>query len=162
MENVPDELINIILGQVATDKMATELGTFLHEGNKQNSVCVEECLAAATKTKSIWSTEKRRMTATFTDLKLSVSGTKSDSFYMASEALFRRLLAVLRQREVSMEPVLSHELAAVPSSLLHDDGGMRSVQRQTLSRNLKGKANPEEQKLPEIEGSTSLMVCSLA
>ena len=36
---------------------------------------------------------------------------------MVSDILFRRLLAVSRQGNVSMEAVLSHELAAVPSLL---------------------------------------------
>ena len=63
---------------------------------------------------------------------------------MASEILLRRLLAFLRQRDVSMEAVLSHELAAVPPSLFHDDGGMRKCAKTDLAKKLEGKVNPEQ------------------
>ena len=38
---------------------------------------------------------------------------------MDSEVLFRRLLAVSKQRDVNLEQVLSHELALVPPSLFN-------------------------------------------
>ena len=44
---------------------------------------------------------------------------------MDSEVLFRRFLAVSKQRDVNLEQVLSHELAHVPPSLFKDDGTMR-------------------------------------
>ena len=42
LESVPDDLISIISGQVATGKVETELLTFLQEGNMQHSVFVED------------------------------------------------------------------------------------------------------------------------
>ena len=55
---------------------------------------------------------------------------------MDSDILFRRLLAVSKQREVSMEDVLAHELAAVPPALFRDDGSMRKTAKATLAKKL--------------------------
>lgn len=75
------------------------------------------------KTKSFWESKTRQQCTTFKDMKTSI--VKSRQFHMDSDVLFRRLLAVSKQREVSMEMVMSHELAAVPPSLFYDDGCMR-------------------------------------
>ena len=53
---------------------------------------------------------------------------------MNSEVLFRRLLAVSKQRDVNLEQVLSHELAPVPPSLFNDDGTMRKTTKADLAK----------------------------
>ena len=55
---------------------------------------------------------------------------------MDSEVLFRRLLAVSKQRDVNLEQVLSYELAPVPPSLFNDDGTMRKTTKADLSKKL--------------------------
>ena len=56
----------------------------------------------------------------------------SKKIHMDSDVLFRRLYAVSKQREVSMETVMSHELASVPPSLFYDDGSMRKTTKADL------------------------------
>ena len=46
-----------------------------------------------------------------------------------TEVLFRRLLAVSKNRDMDMWKVLSYELAAVPPSTFHDDGSMRKTNK---------------------------------
>ncbi|KAK1875361.1 Proto-oncotyrosine-protein kinase ROS, partial [Dissostichus eleginoides] len=48
----------------------------------------------------------------------------------------RRLLAVSKQRDVSLENVMRHELAAVPPSLFYDDGAMRKTTKADLAKKL--------------------------
>lgn len=46
---------------------------------------------------------------------------------MDSNVLFQGLVAVSKKRKVSMETVMSHEHAVIPSSLFNDDGSMRKI-----------------------------------
>ncbi len=115
LDSIPEELINIASGQVASEKFAKDLSSFLQDGAKQNAIFIEQRLAKSKRTKSFWEPEKRNQCATFKDMKTSV-GVISRKVHMDSDVLFRRLLAVSKQREVSMETVMSHELAAVPPS----------------------------------------------
>ena len=64
------------------------------------------------------------------------SDIKSDKRIVDSEVLFRRLLIVSKQREVSLEKVLEHELTAVPPSLFHDDITMRKTVKSDLAKML--------------------------
>ena len=128
-------MINIASGQVASEKVAKGLSSFLQDGAKQNAVFIEERLAKSKRTKSFWEPEKRNQCATFKDMKTSV-GVQSRQVHMDSDVLFRRLLAVSKQREVSMETVMSHELAAVPPSLFYDDGSMRKTTKADLAKKL--------------------------
>ncbi|KAG0730384.1 hypothetical protein GWK47_028391 [Chionoecetes opilio] len=59
-----------------------------------------------------------------------------------TEVLFRRLLAVSKNRDVDMRKVLSYELAAVPPSMFHDDGSMRKTNKADLAKKL--EANTDE------------------
>ncbi|KAI4804373.1 hypothetical protein KUCAC02_026003 [Chaenocephalus aceratus] len=108
LDSIPEELINIASGQVASEKVAKELSSFLQDGAEQNAIFIEERLA-----KSFWDPEERKQCATFKDMKTS-GGVSTRKVHMDSDVLFRRLLAESKQREVSMDTVMSHELAAVP------------------------------------------------
>ena len=88
--------------------------------------------------------------------------TKAKGFHMDSEVLFRMLLAVSRQRDVSLEAMLTHELAAVPPSLFHDDGGMRKCTKSDLAKKLEAKADSVEQELPETAGETAYVIDGMA
>lgn len=84
--------------------------------------------------KGFWEPEKRKCSDTFADMKAPLSKNKSGQNQLDSEVLFSRLLAVWSQRDVSMENVLSHELAAVPPALFYDDGRMRNTFKAHLAK----------------------------
>ena len=52
LESIPEELINIASVQVASEKVAKGLSSFLQDGAKQNAVFIEERLAKSKRTKS--------------------------------------------------------------------------------------------------------------
>ncbi|KAF3842504.1 hypothetical protein F7725_024455, partial [Dissostichus mawsoni] len=112
LDSVPAELVNIVTGQVASVKVTKGLSCFLKDAQQQSQLFIEQRLAQDTRTKSFWEPEKRKCSVTFADMKAPLSKKKSGQNHMDSEVLFRRLLAVSSQRDVSMETVLSHELAA--------------------------------------------------
>ena len=53
-----------------------------------------------------------------------------------SEVLFRRLLAVSKHRDINLEKVLEHELAAIPPSLFNEDGTLRKTIKSDLVKKL--------------------------
>ncbi len=73
---------------------------------------------------------------TFSEMRKGLPTKKTDRFMIDSEVLFRRLLVVSKQRDVSLESVLKHELAAVQPSLFHDDGTMRKCSKSDLAKKL--------------------------
>ena len=150
LDSVPEELSNIASGQVASEKVAKELSNFLQDGAKQNAVFIEQRLTKSKRTKSFWDPEKRNQCATFKDMKTSAGVSVSRQVHMDSDLLFRRLLAVSKQREVSMETVMSHELAAVPPSLFYDDGCMRKTTKADLAKKLEYVVE-ETQQLPSVK-----------
>jgi hypothetical protein len=160
LESIPEELINIASGQVASEKVAKGLSSFLQDGAKQNAVFIEERLAKSKRTKSFWEPEKRNQCATFKDMKTSV-GVQSRQVHMDSDVLFRRLLAVSKQREVSMETVMSHELAAVPPSLFYDDGSMRKTTKADLAKKLEAVVE-ESQQLPNVDVPSAYIIDGMA
>ena len=50
-----------------------------------------------------------------------------------SEVLLRRLLAVSKKRDVSLEKVLQHKLAVIPPALFHEDGSLRKCVKADLA-----------------------------
>ena len=111
LDTVPDELVNITTGQVASCEVSIGLGNFLKVAQKRNITFVEKRLVLD-RTLSFWDTDKRSKTPTF-----SLTSNKTDKIMKDSEVLFRRLLAVSMQRDVNLEQVLSNELDPVPTSL---------------------------------------------
>ena len=65
LDNIPEELINIASGQVASEKVAKELSSFLQNGAKQNTIFIEPRLSNFKRTKSFWEPEKINLCATF-------------------------------------------------------------------------------------------------
>jgi len=144
LDSVPEELINIASGQVASEKVGKELSKFLQK-----------------RTKSFWEPEKRTQCATFKDMKTSAGVSVSRQVHMDSDVLFRRLLAVSKQREVSMETVMSHELAAVLASLFYDDGSMRKTTKADLAKKLESVVE-ETQQLPSVKEPSAYLVDGMA
>ncbi len=161
LDSIPEELINIASGQVSSEKVAKDLSSFLQEGAKQNAIFIEQRLAKSKRTKSFWEPEKRNQCATFKDMKTSVGVSKSREVHMDSDVLFRRLLAVSKQREVSMETVMSHELAAVPPSLFYDDGSMRKTTKADLAKKLEAVVE-ETQQLPNVKEPSAYIIDGMA
>ena len=94
-------------------------------------------------------------------MKTSVGVSISRKVHMDSDVLFRRLLAVSKQREVSMETVMSHELAAVPPSLFYDDGSMRKTTKADLAKKLEAVVE-ETQQLPNVEEPSAYIIDGMA
>ena len=69
--------------------------------------------------------------------------------------MFRWLLGVAQSRDVDLKYVLSHELAAVPPALFHDDGKMRKTNKADLSQKLESNCSEILTSLPQSPDSTS-------
>ncbi|XP_026118685.1 probable ATP-dependent RNA helicase DDX17 [Carassius auratus] len=111
---------------------------------------------------NVWQNQKRTksfwdQSATFKDMKTSVGVSISRTVHMDSDMLFRRLLAVSKQREVSMETVMSHELAAVPPSLFFDDGSMKKTTKADLAKKLDAVVE-ETQQLPNVKEPSAYII----
>ena len=115
IDTVPYKLVNITTGQVASREVSIGLGNFLEVAQKRNITIVEKRLVVD-RTLSFWDTDKRSKSPTFVNMLKSLTSNKTYKIMMDSEVLFRRLLAVSKQRDVHIEQVLSHELAPVPPS----------------------------------------------
>ena len=83
----------------------------------------------------------RSKTPTFVNMSKSLTSNKTDKIMMDSEVLFRRLLAVPKQRDVNLEHVLSHKLAPVPPSLFNDGGTMRKTTKADLAKTLESNCD---------------------
>ena len=99
--------------------------------------------------------------ATFTDMKACIATSKSKQLQMDSDVLFRRLLAVSKQRDVSLENVMCHELAAVPPSLFYDDGGMRKTTKADLAKKLESVVEVV-QELPHSTDKSAYIIDGMA
>jgi len=69
-------------------------------------------------------------------MKIHLTNDKDRKLILETEVLFRRLLAVSKNRDIDMKMVLTYELAAVPPSLFHDDGMMRKTKKADLAEKL--------------------------
>ena len=160
LEKVPAELINIANGQVASQQVTKYLSSFLEDAEKRSAAFIDECLKSETP-KSFWDPEKRPQMATFADMKASIASSKAEQLHMDSDVLFRRLLAVSKQRDVPLESVMSHELAAVPPSLFYDDGAMRKSTKADLAKKLESIVEVM-QELPEITEKSAYIIDGMA
>ena len=69
LDSIPEELINIASGQVASEKVAKELLSVLQDGAEQSAIFIEQRLAKSKHSQSFWYPEKRKQCATFKDMK---------------------------------------------------------------------------------------------
>ena len=136
IETVPTELVNIATGQVASPEVRKSLTSFRDVSKKKHHDFVTKRLVEESKSKSFWAVESRTKTITFANMRKSITSKTSLPQTLDSEVLFRRLLGVSQQREVSLERVLEHELAAVPPALFNDDGTIRKGTKSDLAKKL--------------------------
>ena len=161
LDTVPDELVNITTGLVASPEVSLGLGNFLEVAQKRNITFVEKRLVVD-RTLSFWDTDKRSKTPTFVNMSKSLTSNKPDKTMMDSEVLFRRLLAVSKQRDVNLEQVLSHELAPVPPSLFNDDGTMRKTTKADLAKKLESNCNEIQVLAVSHDNRTAYIVDGMA
>ena len=88
LDSIPEELINIASGQVASENVARQLSSFLQDDAKQNAIFIEERLLKSKRTKSFWEPEKRKKCVTFKDMKTSIGVSASKQVHMDSNVLF--------------------------------------------------------------------------
>ena len=131
LSDVPEKLINIVSGQVASAAVEKSLASLLSTGKALYQGFVDERLVEGKeKIKGIWDALPRKTALTFADMKKNVTNDKGKKITMNTEVLFRRLLAVSQNREVDLKKVLAFELAAVPPSMFHDDGALRKTNKE--------------------------------
>ena len=153
LEEVPSDLINIVTGQVASTEVQESLRHLEETGVTKMKSFIQTRLVEGTKTKSFWDPQPSQKIATFTDMKISLASDKEKKLMIDSEVLFRRLLAVSRNRDIDLRLILSHELAAIVPSLFHDDGSMRKTNKAQLAKKLESTSS-EIYELPNHQDST--------
>ena len=161
LNTVPSELTNIITGRVASTEVARSLNKFLDDGKQKHTEFMGKRLIKSSKSANFWDPESRHSVKTFTDMNKTVKLGKQIKISLDSEVLFRRLLAVSKQREVDLHKVLEHELAAVPPALFHDDGTMRKSTKSDLAKKLEAGCD-EVHTLPKIHGNSAYIIDGMA
>ena len=135
LSTVPEKLTNIVIGQVASAEVQKSLIGFLNTGvQKQANFMTSRLLE--TKSKNFWDAEPRFKLVTFVEIKKPVTVDPTKKMIVSSEVLFRRLLAVSKQRDVDLHSVMKYELSAVPPALFHDDGQMRKTTKSELAKRI--------------------------
>ena len=152
LSTVPEKLTNIVSGQVASAEVEKSLTGVLDTGmQKQTTFITSRLLKNGDK--SFWDAETRVKLSTFADMKKSLPGDKTKKLIISSEVLFRRLLAVSRQRDVDLHSVMKYELAAVPPALFHDDGQMRKTSKAELAKRIESTISDKADD-PQSDDST--------
>jgi hypothetical protein len=157
-DNIPSTLVNITTGQVATPEVAKSMKAVPERGQKAADEFFAERINGGSSHDSFWDPLPRCSVLTFSSMKKALSFDKDRKFIIDTEILFRRLLAVSKNRDVDLGLVLSFELAAVPPSLFHDDGSMRKTTKAELTKKLEGNCAEVITELSKM--SSCLTTCS--
>ena len=88
------------------------------------------------KNRNFWDPIPKTVVKTFSAMKKCISSDKDRKVMIDTEVLFRRLLAVSKNRDVNMRKVLSYELAVGLPSVFHDDGSRRKINKADLVKRL--------------------------
>ena len=108
---------------------------------------MQKRLVESIKTKSFWDPVSMTKAKTFADMRKNITSQKVCGLKADSDVLFRMLLAISKQRDISLETLFKHELAVVPPSLFNDDGTMRKTMKSELANKLEASC-PHIQTLP--------------
>jgi len=150
-ESHPDCLVNIVTGQIASDKV--NVAESLVIGNKQmqefestwpegfHSVIPNKVVTMAVSKKHI----------------------KVDGLPVYdTELIYTRVMCLQQSREIDVKDVLSYELSPVPSSMFEDNGDMRiTTTKSTLKKKLQVERSSGLVRRPQgtiIDGCTLLLV----
>ena len=154
LSNVPDHLVNITTGQMASTEVEDSMKCIPDRGKVIFDDFVKERLGEEP-AKHFWEPLKKCKVSTFADMKKALSNDKDRKLIIDTEVLFRRLLAVSRSRDVDLRKVLQYELVAVPPALFHSDGTMRKTNKAEFAKRLECHCPEVLTELPEIPESTS-------
>lgn len=154
LDEVPERLVNITTGQVASEHVENSLKGIPEKGKTLVDSFIRERLGVES-TKSFWDPLKKATVSTFADMKKALPNDKDRKLMIDTEVLFRRLLAVARSRDVDLKNVLRHELAAVPPALFHDDGKMRKTNKADLAEKLESNCLEVLVSLPHVPETMS-------
>lgn len=161
---VPNSLVNIATGQVATK----EVERFLTEGPEKGKLMLEQFTKTrmVEKTASFWEPIQKTKLSTFSSMKKCLTNDKDRKMQIDTEVLFRRLLAVSAYRDISMRYVLTYELAAVPPSMFHDDGKMRKTKKADFASKLEENGSVHldlpNRSLPSQKGTDTYLIDGMA
>ena len=75
----------------------------------------EKRLVENTKSVSFWDPQPRLTIKTFADMRKLLQTDKQTKLVCRIDVLFRRLLSVSKTRDIDLQTVLEHELAAAPN-----------------------------------------------
>ncbi len=101
LDNVPDDLINISTGMVATPEVQNSLSTMIQQSVNDYQIFVNQRLMSESKCKSFWDPGSCTKLLTFSDMKKPVNAPQTTlKFSMASEVLFRHLLIIFEGPDV--------------------------------------------------------------
>ena len=140
-------LINITTGLVASKAVEISMRKIPDMGKEMLEKFTTERLVE--KTSSFWDPIPKMPVVTFSAMKKCLSTDKDTKPLIDTEVLFRRLLAVSKNRDVDMRIVLAYELAAVPPSMFHDDGTMRKTTKADLTKMLEEQCD-QQPVLPQL------------
>lgn len=150
LKEVTQGLFNIVSGRIASKPVEESLRSLPEKGKVAFEQFIKERLVE--QSKSFWDAIPKKPALTFADMKKHMTNDKEKKITIDTEVLFRRLLAVSKNRDVDLQRVLSYELAAVPPSLFHDDGAIRKTDKSELAKKLESVSD-EIVELPVLLGS---------
>ena len=136
LSTVPESLINITTGKVATKEIENSLTQIPGKGTTILDDYLTERLVEGEKKLSFWDPQKKTTVLTFSNMKKTLSFDKQKKLLVYPEVLFRRLFAISQQREIDLRTVLQYELAAVPPPFFNADGSMRKLVKSDLAKSL--------------------------
>ena len=133
LASVATSLVNITSGRVASEEVEKSMKGVPQKGREMFNQFTKERLGDEKK-RNFWDPIPNTVVKIFSTMKKCLYSDRDRKIMIDTEVLFRRLLAVSKNRNVNMCNVLSYELAAVPPSMFHDDGSMRETNKADLAK----------------------------
>lgn len=126
--------INITTGQLAYNEVEMPMSKIPDMRKEILEKFATEGLVE--KPSTSWDLIPKMPLVTFSAAKKCLSTDEDSQLLIDTEVLFRRLLAVSKNRDVDMRNVLAYELSAVPQSMFHDDGTLRKTNKADMAKRL--------------------------
>ena len=142
VDTIPNKLINISTGQIATKAVEERLTSIPERGKTIVQKFITERLMDGG-TISYWDSIPKGTAVTFESMKKVMSFDTNRKIALDPVVLFRRLLSVAKHRDIDMRKVLSFELSPVPPAFFHSDGTMRKATKLDLAHKLEENVQQE-------------------
>ena len=136
LESVATSLVNITSGRVASEEVEESMKGVPQKGREMFNQFTKERFGDEKK-RNFRDPIPKTVVRTFSAMKKCLSSDKDRKIMIDTEVLFRRLLAVSKNRDVNMRKVFSYELAAVLPLMFHDGGSMRKTNKADLAKSWK-------------------------